>query len=229
MAMVLIFIYSSYRLYSYNKERITSKKTAQNVVSENPSQQAAPINVDFAKLKQENKDIIAWLYCEGTSVNYPVVQAEDNSYYLNHNVKKEYTSHGSIFMDYRNNTNDLEGNNNNVVLYGHRMKNKQMFGSLDKFSDKEYFNGKYPIAIILNDKEYYFEAFSSYVTSSDDNYINTSFDNKEEFDKFIQKIYNKSHTKLDTDITSINNILTLSTCSYEFKDARLVVHAKLIK
>ena len=59
-------------------------------------------------------------------------------------------------MDYRNNINDLEGNNNNIVLYGHRMRNKQMFGSLDKFSDKEYFNSKYPIAIILNDKEYYF-------------------------------------------------------------------------
>lgn len=241
--LISVFLFSSYKVFMYVKGGIDNKNLMSNIgvtISDSkPTNEESPL--DFTKnimnnrkeaikaLKEQNSDVVGWIYIYDTKVDYPILKGKDNSYYLNHNVKKEYSSHGSIFMDYRNNTNDLEGNNHNLVLYGHRMKNKQMFGSLDKFSDKEYFNSKYPIAIVLNDKEYYFEAFASYVTSSDYNYIQTSFSNKEDFDNFIKKVCSKSHTLVDTDVSTINNILTLSTCSYEFEDARLVVHAKLIK
>lgn len=241
--LISIFIFSSYKVIMYVKDSISNKNVMKNIgVELSPSvkeNETSPL--EFTKnlmlkrkevvntLKQKNNDVIGWIYIYDTKVDYPIVKGKDNSYYLSHDIEKNKSKYGSIFMDYKNNPTDLDGVNSNVVLYGHRMRDNQMFGSLDKFSDKEYFKGKYPIAIILNDKEYYFEAFSSYVTSSDDNYIQTSFNNKEYFDKFVQKCCNKSHTLLNTDIGSINNILTLSTCSYEFEDARLVVHAKLIE
>jgi len=242
--LIIIFIYSSSKVFMYIKDGLDNKNLMKDMGIEvtvaKPTDEDSPLS--FTKnimndrkevvktLQEKNSDVIGWIYIYDTKVDYPILQSKDNSYYLNHNVKKEYTPAGSIFMDYRNDPLAIDNStDNNIVLYGHRMKNSQMFGTLKKFSNKEYFNSKYPIALILNDKEYYFEVFSSYITSSDDNYIQTKFDNKEEFNKFIEKVSNKSHSKVDTNKDLIDNILTLSTCSYEYEDARLVVHARLIK
>ena len=83
--------------------------------------------VDFSLLKQENEDIVGWIYCEGTPISYPVVQSGDNQYYLHRLINGEYNIAGSIFMDYRNNA-ELE--DNNTIIYGHNMKNNTMFGYL---------------------------------------------------------------------------------------------------
>ena len=85
--------------------------------------------IDFNKLKEENKDVIAYLKVNNTNIDYVVVKGKDNDYYLNHNFDKEYSEIGWIFMDYRNN---LDGTDKNIVIYGHNTKDGSMFGSLRK-------------------------------------------------------------------------------------------------
>lgn len=121
-------------------------------------------------------------------------------------------------------------NDENTVLFGHHMRNKTMFAQLKKYKEKEFFYGDNDIVIeVENDKVLKYKVFSAYVTDSKDNYIKTNFDDKDQYKEFLEDIKNKSQYKSDIDVNENDKIITLSTCSYEFNDARMVVHGKLLK
>src|SRR5690625_4732825 len=90
----------------------------------------------FNELKEINHDILGWITVDDTKINYPILQAEDNEYYLTRNYEREESIAGSIFMDYRN---DITSYNPNIILYGHRMKDDSIFNGLDKFIYVEFF------------------------------------------------------------------------------------------
>ena len=96
-----------------------------------------PICIDFDALKQENNDIIGWIYCPDTPINYPVVKGNDNNQYLRADLKGKYLVSGTIFADYRNNE---VGEDKNYIVYGHNMKNSTMFGTLVKYKDQTYYD-----------------------------------------------------------------------------------------
>ncbi len=172
-----------------------------------------------------NDDYVCWIEVPGTNIDYPVLQSNDNSYYLNKDIYKNYLASGSIFLDYRNN----DFLDKNTVIYGHYMRNNTMFGQLKNFKKKSFFYENNIIKISKrNGETLEYKVFSAYTTSSKDNYIQTYFNSCEEYKEFINKIVNKSIFKSNENISIDDNILTLSTCSYEFKNARMVVHAKLI-
>lgn len=177
------------------------------------------------ELKSKNPDYRFWLKVENTNIDYPVVQSEDNEYYLKKNINNEDDISGSVFVDFRNNSN----NDKNTVIYAHYMRNKTMFGELANFKDEEFFKQNNKITILKGSNEYTYEVFSSYVTNTRFNYIETSFDTKEEYSNFLDSIIAKSTFKSDVEVNEDDMIITLSTCSYEFKGARMVVHAKLQK
>ena len=105
-----------------------------------------------------------------------------------------------------------------------------MFAQLEKYKEKEFFQNDNDIKIeVENDKVLTYKVFSVYVTDANDNYIKTNFDNKSEYKEFLDKIKNKSIYKSDINVDENDKIITLSTCSYEFNDARMVVHGKLLK
>ncbi|KZL92737.1 class B sortase [Clostridium magnum] len=177
-----------------------------------------------------NQDAVGWINIGNTRINYPVVQGKDNEYYLNHNIKKEASEYGSIFMDYRNqNLKNFFDTEKNIIIYGHHMKDGTMFGDLKLYKDEKFFNDNQIISFNILGQEYKWQIFSAYVTSTDFNYIRTDFKNDVQFNEFIKSIREKSLYLNDTVPNSKDVILTLSTCSYEFEDARFVVHFKLIK
>ncbi|EPZ61702.1 sortase family protein [[Clostridium] sordellii ATCC 9714] len=126
-------------------------------------------------------------------------------------------------MDYRDNKDSQ-----NIILYGHNMKNKTMFNNLIKFKNENFFNENNKIRIIKDNKEYIYEIFSVYTIDGEYNYLTTNFDTSQDFKKYIENIRSKSLFKSNVDVTDSDKIITLSTCSYEFDNARTVVHGKLI-
>ena len=92
------------------------------------------VEADFNKLKEKNADIKAWIKVNNTNINYPVVQANNNSFYLTHNLYKEQNSAGWIFADYRNNLETLD---KNTILYGHNRLNDTMFAELENTLSKQ--------------------------------------------------------------------------------------------
>lgn len=164
---------------------------------------------------------------DDTQINYPIVQAKDNDYYLFRNYKGEDMRAGSIFMDYRN---DVKSQNRNTILYGHRMKDGSMFGSLKRCWMKI---SSCPIVNCITIhylKDTTLKFFSIY-----DNdglyYIETDFESDAAYTAFLKQIQDKSLYKTDTKLTANDEIITLSTCDYALdpEAGRLVVHAKLVK
>lgn len=183
-------------------------------------------NENNNNLYNKYEDYRGWIKVDNTNIDYPIVQGKDNSFYLDKDINKNYVSSGSIFMNYLNNG----FNDENTILFGHHMRNKTMFAQLEKYKEKEFFQNDNDIKIeVENDKVLTYKVFSVYVTDANDNYIKTNFDNKSEYKEFLDKIKNKSIYKSDINVDENDKIITLSTCSYEFDDARMVVHGKLLK
>lgn len=180
------------------------------------------------ELKKENPDIVGWIEIEGTNISYPVLQGDNNEYYLNHNYKNEKTANGSIFL---NKDFDLNLPSTNLLIYGHNMKNGEMFTDLLKYSSETYYKS-HPIIRFTtenDDSEYeIFSVFRSKVFYKSEtnvfryyNFINA--ENEEEYNDFVENA--KRVSLYDTNITPNykENLITLITCSYHIEDGRFVV------
>ena len=97
------------------------------------------LDVDFTELEKINKDVKGWIQVNGTNINYPFVQTSNNDYYLTHSFNRDYNSAGWIFMDYRNNINNLD---KNTILYGHSRLDKTMFGSQKNLLKSDWYKDK---------------------------------------------------------------------------------------
>lgn len=223
---LVIFIYSAYNIYNYIKEENANKKLKneliEDVITEVPSteltknEEKIPISVDFSTLKEKNQDIVGWIYSKDTPINYPVVQAKDNQYYLHRLINGEYNASGSIFMDYRNNPN-LE--DNNTIIYGHNMKNNTMFGSLQEYKSQDYYDNHKVMYYFTSEKNYIIELFTGYTISVESDIYDLSVIDSSKLEEWISKSDFESNTK----VTEEDKIITLSTCAYEYDGARYIV------
>ncbi len=180
------------------------------------------INPKIAALQETNKDIVGWVRIEGTPIDYPVVQGEDNAFYLKHDAEGGKNKAGSIFMDYRN---DAGGDNRNTIVYGHYMKDGTMFGKLQNYESWWTFDRLKTIdfELLTGDEEWV--VFSAYVADPSFDYIRTEFDSDEQFQSFLDDIQRRSLHPSTVKPTADDKILTLSTCSYDYDNARFVIHA----
>lgn len=182
-------------------------------------------NVDFKELKEVNKDVVAWIMVDGTSVNYPIVKTDNNSYYLDHDIKGNFKSSGWVFMDYRNNS-DLS--DDNTIVYGHNLPNQTAFGSLNNLFSDEWFEKSNHYIVVLTEKgKYVYEVFSIYEINPETYYLQNNF-YKKEYKEFINTIENRSIYDFNVYVETTDQIITLSTCTEDNKN-RKVVHAKKIK
>ncbi len=180
-------------------------------------------------LRDTNKDTYGYINIPNSEISYPMVQCEDNEYYLTHAFDGSPLAVGSIFIDCRNEKKVEK--NRNIVIYGHNMLNGSMFCDATKFLDKDFFmNTANDIEITTFDGLYTFRVFSAYATDKYDNYFKTYFPTKDEFvqfciDREAKSLYHREGMTFSPD----DVIITLSTCILGNDDGRYAVHAKLIK
>ena len=155
-----------------------------------------------------------------------MVQAEDNDYYLRKNINGKKNLSGTLFLDYRNMPDTSYGNN---IVYGHNMQNGAMFGTLKKYSTKSYYDKHRMIYTYTDTEVTAWKIFSVYETTTDNYYIQTGFVNDDNYLEFIKGLQKNSMYAADTELTSDDVILTLSTChKYDYENGRLVVHAEKV-
>lgn len=183
------------------------------------------MNVNFDELLNKNPDTVGWIKVEGTKVNYPVVQSDDNDYYLKHAFNGSSNAGGWIFADYRV---DFENFGKNTIIYGHNMNNKTMFGSIPSMLNSSYLNNSdnYYIKISTPTSNSVWKVFSIYTTPPEVYYLKTNF-RTEPYDKFLNTIKGRSIYDFGIDVTTDDKILTLSTCD-NTGTKRVAVHAKMI-
>ena len=184
------------------------------------------IDVDINTLKSKNSDTIGWINVNNTNINYPYVQGKDNNYYLTHSFDKKYNEAGWVFLDYRNNKT-LSNKNN--ILYAHSRLDKTMFGSLSKTLKSNWYNNKdnHIIRLSTETENTMWQIFSVYKIPEETYYITTDFSSDNDYQKFLNTIKERSIHNFNTNLTTDDKILTLSTCYSDTE--RTVVHAKLIK
>ncbi|MCD7827721.1 MAG: class B sortase [Clostridiales bacterium] len=254
--IVVIFAVSCLSLFIGGRsEEITgsvsvSSLSAEDAVSltlSSPFSYEQTYNVDFPEGIQEkykalyaqNTDFVGWLSLPGTSIDTPVYQTTDNSYYLKHDNFDTYTKYGVPFMDYENGVATLS---RNTVIYGHNFDNDLIFDEIHNYEDVEYYK-QYPV-IEFNTiySDYKWKVIAAFRTNGDstgDNdylfyYIATSMGDNSFMD-FYDEIMQRSYIDTGVDVQSDDKILTLSTCTYFFdkngslENARFVLVARLVR
>jgi len=181
----------------------------------------------FLTVLETNEEIIGRVSA-APDITYLVTQTDNNKFYLSHGYRQEKSRQGTIFLDYRCDTklSELSGH---YILYGHHMKSGAMFGNLMEYKDEDFFRENRIVRFDTLYEDYRWQIFSAYVTGTDFYFIDTDFADEDEWLSFLRQIQDKSMFHTDAVLSADDVILTLCTCTYEFDDARFVIHARLIK
>lgn len=182
--------------------------------------------VDFEALWNINPDIVAWLYCEDTAINYPVVQGSDNDFYLRRLLDGTWNIAGSLFMDCNNQTGFADPN---TIIYGHNLKNQSMFWAVAEYKKQDFYDAHPVMLLVTPDANYEIQLFSGYVADpekAEETWL-TWFSSGNEFNNWITATKERSTFASDVAPTTADRFITLSTCSYEWDNARYVVVGRL--
>lgn len=194
------------------------------------------MQLDLAAMYAQNQDLRGWIKISGMDIDLPVVQVENNDYYLKRSFKKTRSSYGTPFFDMTNSTTTLD---RNTVIYGHTFKNETvMFSNLRDYRSIDGFKKAPVIECGTLYQDYYWKVYAVFISNGitrvgyNDYLINYTFTNVSSdkvFAEYIQELDRRKLYDTGVDMQPSDKILTLSTCAYDFDGARLVVVARLIR
>ena len=248
--VLCVFVFSGWKVFSYYRESSISQNLTEELVQdavqivvpqtkppaqtrdetaeteettppteETVSLDTAPVQISFDRLWETNGDIVAWIYCPDTPINHPIVQTGNNTDYLRHLLNGEYNRSGTIFMDYRNQADLSDWN---TVVYGHNMDDDTMFGSLEDFGNQDYYEAHPVMYLLTPERDYRVRLIAGYTTDTgSDAYIFPM--TRVEKEIFAEESMENSDFTAQAELEENQKLLTLSTCSYRFSNARYVL------
>lgn len=244
LVLVGILVFSAVKIISYFKEQADASDAQQEITDNyitpgttpNPDgdstgdgddSSASPsttdpdtITVDFNSMIADYPDVVGYIYCANTNLKNPIQYGKGNDYYLTHDSKGNSNSNGSIFIEQ---VNSSSFSDNNTIIYGHNMKTGMMFAGLRNYhTDKGYYSAHPYMYIYTPTQNYKLQLFAGFVCEHDDEVYNTSLTQSQ-----LEAMAAKSDFKSSYGIPT-GKTVTLSTCSYEFSDARYVVVGELV-
>lgn len=184
----------------------------------------APVAVDFDALTALNSQVAAWIRTEDGVINYPVVRGTDNDYYLNHLIDGTVNRNGSIFMDFRN---EADFSDHNTVLYGHNMLDGTMFASLSLYSTPGYYDSHRELQLLTPSGDYRLQVFAGCVVPGNSDLYQLTFTGEEDRAAYLEKILVLSEFQTDVQVSVSDRLVTLSTCAYDYEDARYLLFCRL--
>ena len=240
----LVFIITTIKLYSIERERDQGKETYESIVSEvkrqtsNLSTEKSSVSeevnqttsesqpkslINFDDLKRMNKETVAWITMDGTNIDYPVAQGVDNEYYLKHTFDLKENSCGSIFVDEKCETPFHQFL---TILYGHHMRNGTMFSDLTKYKDASFARMHRTISIETEQGGISYTIFAVTVIKGKDINLYEELSSDEQKESFIEGIKSDRLFDLNQQFTKEEECIALVTCDYSKKDGRMIVYAK---
>lgn len=219
----IVFIYKD-KKEDYEQEKVFEEIT--NIVNKVEEKEENTINIK--ELYEINNDIVGWIQIDNTNMNYPVMQTKDKpNYYLKRNFYKEYSSLGTPYMAENCNIET----SNNLIIYGHHIKGKKVFGELENYKSKEYYNSHKNIIFYTIQEKAEYEIIAVFKTIAYTGFRYYEFYNikdEKEFNTFIKKCKELSFYGIEETAKYGDRLITLSTCEYSNKNGRLVVVARKV-
>lgn len=182
--------------------------------------------INFKALIEVNPDVIGWIYSPDTTINYPVVQGNDNAYYLKHLADGTENRNGCPFLDVQNRPDFTDDNS---IIYGHHMQNGTMFASISWYEDQSYYDEHPMMYLMTPEAAYRIELFSGYITTMDSSAYMQTFGSIREHTDWLKEVSGRSDFRANLEISAYDRVITLSTCAYRFENARYVLHGKLVE
>ena len=202
---------------------VTAEISQNTVVSDTIPDDVRQSLIDSAQaMNSAYPDTVGWLYIPDTSVNYPIMQGSDNNFYLYHSYDGSSLKSGSIFLDYRCENRFMNSIN---IVYGHNMNNGSMFAGLLKFGDISYFDSHRYGWLATPETVYRVDFFSCAKADMND----AIYDGSADIDGWISHLSDISVVTENTDFSGNDRFISLSTCSYEFENARTILTGKLVE
>lgn len=240
-----VFCYSAFQLGKYGLMTLKEKKTEQDLLQYRPSveeasssdgdgvqalpdadssagaeeKQTEPKYAGLVALQQKNSEIIGWISIPDSRVEYPVLQTGDNAFYLTHNLYRQPLASGSVFMDYRCNfETDFQ-----TILYGHHMKNGTMFADIRACRNEAFFRSHLTGYYTTPQRQYRLEFFAFLVVDASAPIFTVSFEDAAAREALLRYIDETAMYRTELAVTADAHLFSLSTCTYEFDDARAVL------
>lgn len=232
--LISLFLISSYYIFEDLKKNKEQEKTLEeliNIVEQNNTEvEQEKTNIDLHQLYLINNDTVGWIKIENTNINYPIMQSIDKpNYYLQKDFYKKYSSYGTPYLSEQCNIKT----SNNLVIYGHHMKNRKMFGELEDYKIEDFYKKHKLIDFITLESKEKYEIFAIFKTIAYSQngfkyyeYIN--FNNENEFNTFVNKCKTISFYETDIKPQYGDKLITLSTCEYSSKNGRLAIVARRV-
>lgn len=219
--------------YEQLRQYVKEKKDSDKKKKKKSGPDTCPVQVNFDALARINPDVKAWIYIKGTGINYPIVQTTDNTSYLHRTFEGKDSFIGAIFLDAGC---EADFSSENSIVYGHNLKNGQMFGMLKKHYDTSYnadadYKDHQKIWIITPQEEIEYQVFAAREidVNVDADVYTIEFATEEDYADYLKTAVEKSLYHLGTKTDSTENMLTLSTCTSSSEAGRFIVQAMQIQ
>ena len=208
-----------------NKENVAESENTETQIPPIAKKPQRVLTLDFVPLKEINKEIVAWLFLEGTPIDYPVLQTDNNRYYLNHLYTGEKNQTGSLFLDYRNTGLFTE---RNTVIYGHYMNNNTMFGSLKLYKKQDFYDHHPTMQFFTPEGDYLIELICGTVEDGNYEFVQFTFADEDAFTEYVDAQRSRSTFQSNVELEPGDRIISLCTCSYEWRNARYMIIGRLV-
>ena len=217
------------------KQAVSQPASVAEAPAEEPQWVVAPVeaedphikaleSMDLAALREVNPDVVGWILIPDTSINYPLMQGQDNDYYLNRTWDRQSNAMGSIFLEHLSSADLTDFN---TIVYGHNMNDGSMFAGIREYRNREFWE-KHPYVYILSDYGVYrYEIFAAYMANVKSNTYGLSFPSETSRRSFLDKALQDSVIDTGLEPETTDRILTLSTCSGAGYSHRWVLQARL--
>lgn len=219
----IVFLYLAFNEAKYSIDTKEKNKAIREVVVTEDENKPLNRKIDFHKLKNENKDIVAWIYIPGTTVDYPILIGDTNEEYLYKDLEENYNPLGSLFSDAKKDLSE-----DHIKIYGHNMREFQMFGELRKFLNKEYMEQHEKFYIYTENKTMECDIFSIFICDIYDSFFNNN-PGSDLVEVLENKNVNSNYYTKNKDLSS-GKVFNLVTCNgVEGTVERLVVNGIVTK
>ena len=212
-----------------NQEELETEEGEEGEVEETytlPAGVTLP-TVDFDSLREINPNIVGWIILEGTQINYPVVHGDTNYQYLHHLFDGTFNPSGSIFVDAYNAPGFREPN---TIIYGHHMNDGQMFAALEFYRSQQFFDENPYVFLLTPERDYVIKVFSGFVADPNQSTVSWRYRFRDEDDvaEWLDYTRGRSEVVSNLEVLPSHRFVTLSTCNFDFWDARYVVVGRLM-
>ena len=215
--LILLLIFACYSLW--DSKQVYRAADSEQFEMYKPKKEET---YSFKELRTMNPDVLGWITLYGTRIDYPMVQAEDNDKYLSRDAKGGVSASGSLYLDYRcaRDFSDF-----NTIIYGHHMAKHAMFGDLDEFMDKKYFDNHKYGNLFFNGRNHGFEIFAMDEVDAYDNYIYTV--KAKDKENYLSYIRSHAVNYRDIEVGPKDHIVLLSTCSTDITNGRYILVGRI--